>query len=143
VRASVAGISFVTFIVATTASLAYYQFFYVPEANAKPSFPGNVLWPEKAAQVAIAPGASLESSPQIFVTKATRGIYGVSNKVIWINTDSVMHSVTSDADYVDAIYGKFDSTEHLGTLIKPGGTFEFTFTKTGEYPYRCAPHPYM
>jgi plastocyanin len=141
VRTSTAGISFVTFVVATTASLTYYQFFYVPEANIKPSFPRPVLHPEKAVEVAIAPGASLESNPQAFVPKVARGIYGISNRVVWTNTDSVMHSITGD--YVDVIYGKFDSTEHLGTLIRPGGTFDFAFTKTGEYLYHCTPHPYM
>jgi plastocyanin len=31
----------------------------------------------------------------------------------------------------------------IWALIKPGGTFEFTFTRTGEYLYHCTSHPYM
>lgn len=140
-RTSAAGISFVTFVVATIVSLTYYQFFYVPETNTKPWLPEQVLRPEKAVQVKIAPGASLESNPQSFVPKVAPGNYGISNRVVWTNADSVMHSVSGD--YVDPIYGRFDSTEHLGTLIRPGETFDFTFTGTGEYLYQCTPHPYM
>jgi plastocyanin len=54
-----------------------------------------------------------------------------------------MHSVTSDSDYVDVINGKFDSTDHLGTLIAQNQTFSFTFVKVGKYYYHCEPHPHM
>ena len=51
--------------------------------------------------------------------------------VTWRNTDSVIHTVTSDD-------GIFDS----GGL--PGGaTFSFTFKQPGVYQYYCIPHPYM
>lgn len=51
--------------------------------------------------------------------------------VIWHNSDSVPHTVTSDD-------GFFDSGTILG-----GGTFSFTFDKVGTYPYFCTLHPYM
>lgn len=130
-------------MVAVTASLAYYQFTYVPEVNMKPVFPHAILYPPETTAIKIAPGASLESNPQAFVPKSARGIIGISNNVTWTNTDSVMHSVTSDTDHVDVISGKFDSTEHLGTLIGQDQTFSFTFVKVGQYYYHCSPHPYM
>jgi predicted lipoprotein with Yx(FWY)xxD motif/plastocyanin len=47
--------------------------------------------------------------------------------VIWHNSDSVTHTVTSDT-------GLFD-----GNL--PGGAdFQFTFSQPGTYPYYCKPH---
>jgi plastocyanin len=48
--------------------------------------------------------------------------------VTWTNEDSVTHTVTSDT-------GLFDS----GGLNK-GGTFSYTFTTEGSYPYHCTPH---
>jgi plastocyanin len=45
----------------------------------------------------------------------------------------------SDSGYFDELTGKkFDSG-----LIPPGGTFEFTFTKEGEYSYHAEPHPWI
>lgn len=52
-------------------------------------------------------------------------------KVTWTNNDTVAHTVTSDN-------GTFSSSQ-----IQPGGTFEFTFTKAGEYSYHCSIHPMM
>ena len=66
----------------------------------------------------------------------------MANKVIWKNTDSVPHSVTSDTDYADPTFGKFNSISHIG-LVPPGQIFNFTFTQAGEYPYHCEPHPWM
>lgn len=52
--------------------------------------------------------------------------------VIWKNMSSAPHTVTSDD-------GKtFDS----GTM-PIGGTFRFTFTTSGTFPYHCNYHPYM
>ncbi|HXG06851.1 MAG TPA: hypothetical protein VNI77_05950 [Nitrososphaera sp.] len=45
--ADVAGISAVAFIVAVIISLAYYQFFYIPEASRRPVIPQEVLEPEE------------------------------------------------------------------------------------------------
>jgi plastocyanin len=51
--------------------------------------------------------------------------------VRWINRDPVGHSVTADEDGWSS------------PLIGPGEVFEHTFTRPGEYPYHCVPHPYM
>ena len=40
-----AGISIMTFLIGVAVSMAYYQFVYVPEANAKPIFPKAMLEP--------------------------------------------------------------------------------------------------
>jgi plastocyanin len=63
--------------------------------------------------------------------------------VVWTNTDVTGHTVTTDNGYVDKINGDFDSIKQLGSVIPPGGTFDFTFTEVGEYPYHCEPHPHM
>ncbi len=136
------GISIVTFVVALAVSMGYYQFVYLPEANAKPILPEKVLNPRGTTEVKIVEGASLESNPRNYVPKDVRGILELSNKVVWTNNDVTAHSVTND-DYVDKINGPFDSIEQMGSLILSGKTFEFTFTAEGEYSYYCTPHPFM
>jgi plastocyanin len=137
------GISVIAFVVAVAISMGYYQFVYIPEANAKPTLPEAVLNPAEELKVNIAEGASLPTNGQFFVPKETRGTIGVSNKVVWTNTDVTGHTVTTDNGYVDKINGDFDSIKQLGSVIPPGGTFDFIFTEVGEYPYHCEPHPHM
>ena len=40
-----AGISIIAFIVAVGVSMGYYQFVYLPQANAKPILPALPPWP--------------------------------------------------------------------------------------------------
>lgn len=51
--------------------------------------------------------------------------------VVWENTGTMDHTATASD-------GSFDSGN-----IAPGGTFEFTFEKVGEFEYVCTPHPFM
>ena len=136
------GISIVTFVVAVAVSMGFYQFVYLPEANAKPVLPEEILNPRDTTSVQIVEGASLESNERNYVPDDVRGVLGLSNKVVWTNNDITAHTVTND-DYVDRVNGPFDSVEQMGSLIVPGETFEFTFTAEGEYSYYCTPHPYM
>jgi plastocyanin len=138
-----AGISIVTFMIAVVVSMYYYQFVYVPEANGRPILPKAVLEPRESVQVIIVEGAWQESSQRNYVPKNVRGILGVSNKVVWTNADTIGHTVTTRDEYTDSTSSRFDSNEQLGALIMPGETFEFTFTKVGEFTYACVPHPYM
>src|SRR5215208_792105 len=137
------GISVIAFVVAVAISMGYYQFVYIPEANAKPTLPEAGLNPAEEVKVDIAQGASLPTSGQFFVPKESRGVIGVSNKVVWTNTDVTGHTVTTDDGYVDLISGDFDSIKQLGSIVAPGQTFDFTFTQVGQYPYHCEPHPHM
>lgn len=137
-----AGISIVAFIIAVTASMAYYQFVYLKEANAKPQLPAEVLNPPDSVKISILPGSSQPSQQKNFDPKEARGTLGINNKIIWSNTDTTAHSVTSDNQYKDQINGPFNSIDSIG-LVLPQKTFEFTFTKDGEYAYHCEPHPWM
>jgi plastocyanin len=137
------GISIITFVVALGVSMGYYQFVYLPEANAKPILPEEILNPAGTTDVQIVEGSSLQSQTRNYIPKDVRATLEISNKVVWTNNDGTSHTVTSDDDYEDQINGAFASTEQLGGLIAPGQTFEFTFTKEGEYAYHCDPHPWM
>jgi hypothetical protein len=99
------------------------------------------LNPPQTTNVRIVPGSSSPSQTINFVSKAVQRILGLSNRVVWTNTDSVPHSVTSDNGYTDLISGPFNSI-HIG-LIPPGQKFTFVFTAAGVYPYHCEPHPWM
>jgi plastocyanin len=136
------GISIIAFIVAVGISIGYYQYMYVPAVNAKPILPKAVLEPAESVTVKISPGSSNQGNGKFFVPKDTRAGLGVSNHIIWENTDDVPHSVTSDDGYTDKINGKFDTLATIG-LIPGGQKFEFTFTTTGTYHYHCEPHPWM
>jgi|YNPNPStandDraft_1061719.scaffolds.fasta_scaffold205262_1 plastocyanin len=75
------------------------------------------------------PTASITISGFAFVPQTIEITAGT--KVVWMNNDSVVHTVTSN----DRI---FDS----GNMSR-GATFSFTFTQPGTYEYFCIPHPYM
>ena len=137
-----AGISIIAFIVAVTASMAYYQFVYTEEANAKPQLPEEVLNPPETVKVSIVEGSAQPAQQKNFEPKEIRGTLGISNKVVWTNDDTTAHSVTSDNQYDDQISGPFNSIDSTG-LVLPQKTYEFTFTQDGEYPYHCEPHPWM
>jgi plastocyanin len=137
-----AGISIITFVIAVATSMGYYQFVYIPQANAKPQVPSEVLNPPQTTNVIIIYGSSSPSQTKNFIPKEVGGALGLSNKVIWKNNDAVAHSVTSDTDFKDKVNGPFNSIAKTG-LIPPQQTFEFTFTAEGEYHYHCEPHPWM
>ena len=62
---------------------------------------------------------------------------GVGDTVIWSNTDTAAHTVTSGSP-TDGPDGIFDSS-----LFMAGATFEVTFDDSGSYDYFCMVHPWM
>ena len=55
----------------------------------------------------------------------------VGDTVTWVNEDAPQHDVVADN-------GEFKSD-----LFDKGGTFSFTFTEAGTYPYHCSVHSGM
>ncbi len=56
----------------------------------------------------------------------------VGETVIWTNRDSVRHNVVSDS-----------GNELAADLLGQNESYTHTFDRAGEYPYHCAPHPFM
>ena len=139
---NIGGLAIVFFIIAIAFSIAFYQFVFLDELNAKPQVSEEIANPPDSTNVIIVEGAALPNNPQFYDPKDARATLEIDNKVVWTNKDTTAHTVTTDDDYHDKLSGKFDSMETIG-LISPGGTFEFVFTEDGEYPYHCEPHPWM
>ncbi len=81
------------------------------------------------------------STHMLMITNDSNGSFGfnpttltirVGTIVIWKNTSSAPHTVTSDDGQT------FDSGN-----IAVGGTFRFTFKTAGTFSYHCNIHPYM
>ena len=111
-------------------------------SNAKPILPAEILNPPQITKITIMPGSSQPSQTKNFVPKEGEATLGSTNKVVWTNTDTVPHSVTSDNGYKDLINGQFNSIATIG-LVLPQKTYQFTFTTDGQYAYHCEPHPWM
>jgi hypothetical protein len=110
-----AGISIVSFVVAAGVSIAYYQYVYIPEVNARPILPDEVVDPPESVMVSIVEGSYIETQERNFVPRDVRASLGVDNRIIWQNDDEIAHTVTSE-DYVDAFYGPFDSMDTIGVI---------------------------
>lgn len=52
-------------------------------------------------------------------------------KITWTNKDNVSHTVTSDSNLFDS------------GLLGVNGTYSYTFTTAGTYPYHCKVHTGM
>jgi plastocyanin len=54
--------------------------------------------------------------------------------VSWVNQGSAPHQVVSD---------KSSAVQFSSKELQTGGSYSFTFTKPGTYPYHCSIHPSM
>jgi nitrite reductase (NO-forming) len=93
-----------------------------------------------AVQVAINKGAALDPANGANAFGPSTITVKVGTTVTWTNTDDMLHTVTSgmSSGTVGTPDGTFDSG-----FILPGGTWSYTFTTAGEFPYFCTPHPWM
>lgn len=76
------GISAIAFIVAVGVSMAYYQFVYLPQVNAKPVVSEEVLNPAGVTSVSILEGSALPSQTQNYEPKEVTSNLGETNKVV-------------------------------------------------------------
>ncbi len=132
------GIGLIAVIVGMSAFVVFYTSFYLPESLAKPSVSEHILHPEEDFIIEIVLGAVIDGNEN-YVPNSPTVFLGISNKVIWKNLDDTSHTVTPDHRASDAYSGDFGSVG----VVKPGESFEFTFTEPQEIPYHCEPHPWM
>lgn len=51
--------------------------------------------------------------------------------ITWINNDKIEHNITSSSDYPEFVSGN----------LKPGESYSFTFTKSGQWGYHSSLNP--
>ena len=100
----------------------------------------------KVVIVIIPEGSSLPTSEHNnFEPAVIKVIIGINNTVRWVNQDSTFSSIRADEDASDPQFWRathLDEISNVNLLLSPGDTFEFTFTKPGEYGYHSEPHPH-
>ena len=92
--------------------------------------------PKEDVKVVIAQGAGTQKIGQIYFDPEVIHV-PVGTTVVWENTDSVVHTVTSGNPQGGA-NGSFDSD-----MIAAGDSFKFAFNAPGKEDYFCMVHPWM
>lgn len=133
------GIGTIAVIIGISASVIFYQMYYLPESLAKPSVDEHILHPIRETVIKIIEGSSSTEQTDNYIPKLVNIQLGVDNIVKWENVDSTGHTVTPDHRATDSYSGDFGSDG----ILKPGDTFEFVFTGEAEIEYHCDPHPWM
>ena len=114
------------------------------EHEKNPTLQGNPYerCPDCSTQITIALGSGSSSDAQCVSAQNcfTPNPLTVSSgmTVIWINEDTLSHTVTSGKVNDDNAGSLFDSG-----LIKKDAKFNFTFDRKGSYDYFCTVHPWM
>ena len=91
--------------------------------------------PKEDVKVVIPKGAGTQQIGQIYYDPEVIQV-PVGTTVIWENTDSVVHTVTSSPE--EGPNGAFDSG-----MIAAGESFKFAFNTLGKENYSCMVHPWM
>ncbi len=98
---------------------------------------------QEASEIDMTPGAGASASaPCVAVHNCfspNPDMVAPGTTVTWKNTDTVSHYVTSGLSTDNTTGTVFDS----GNLIKPQGTYQFTFANAGTFNYFCTVHPWM
>jgi len=119
--------------------VGYYQFIYFPANNIEIEVPEEWLNPEGQVAIDILDGSIDIGQEDNFIPIEVTVMLGVDNRVVWINSDAAMHTITADSNSEDT----FLESAGRANFIDPGGEYVFTFTMPGTYTYHCEPHPWM
>jgi len=134
------GVGVIAIIIGASVGVVYYTSFYLPESLAKPQVDEETLHPVKSTIIDMIPGSSSPEQQDNFVPKLVNIQLGIDNHVVWNNKDATPHTVTPDnASLEDSYSGPFGSPG----VVKPGESYEFTFTEPVKFSYHCSPHPWM
>lgn len=122
-------------IVASIASVGYFQFYLAPTVFATPSSSSSsssACPPGGCVNVTIPSGAySGPSAAPGFSPDTVTVVIGVNNTVVWVNNDLATHTATS----VDHSWDTGD--------IAAGASSSLTFNTPGTYKYACIYHYWM
>lgn len=88
--------------------------------------------------ILIPPGSEDQSSNKTYSPDVTTVVLGVNNTVTWVNQADVGNEITPDMPLTQN--GQPFASDGI---IKPGESYEFTFTEPGTFTYHTEPHPWM
>lgn len=142
-----AGPVIVVILIAAVAFLGYYQIFYYPTiAPTSVTSTSTITGPqEKVVVVTIPDGAQNPNTPssQTYLPDVATVYIGYNATVMWINNDSVPHTVTAKANSPDPNFNAWGPIGAPYNNLNPGDNATFTFTVAGTYPYYCSYHSWM
>jgi plastocyanin len=104
-----------------------------PAAAPGPSSPAPSSAAPSVQAATPTPTASSTGGPVLI--QMAEHYYDPAQLVIAVGTTVVWRNVGIQTHDIHARDGSFESPG-----LGPGGTFTYTFTKAGKYPYYCAPH---
>ncbi|GEM_PF-2844858 len=87
--------------------------------------------------IVIPPGSENQNSNKTYSPDIVMVTIGINNTVRWLNQADVANSIVADniSKQNDKMFNSF--------TLKPGQSYEFTFTQPGTYPYHGEPHPWQ
>jgi plastocyanin len=95
------------------------------------------------AVVFAAPAAVVKMTDKPPMYKPQKVSIKVGQTVEWINNAETLHSVTTDPDSAQKptdVSSPPGAKPFDSGFMKPGMTFDYTFTVPGKYKYLCLPH---
>ncbi|HKU33358.1 MAG TPA: hypothetical protein VJR22_05890 [Candidatus Nitrosotalea sp.] len=98
--------------------------------------------PPSVSNIIIPDGAEDPSSGKNYEPRYLVVVLGINNTVKWTNeSPSAAHTIVAD-NQDDPLFWNVTRSNN-GVLLLPGKSFNFTFTKVGEFQYDTDPHPWM
>ncbi len=142
-----AGPVIVIILVVAAAFLGYYQVVYYPTvAPHSTTTSATSTGPaEKVVVVTIPAGAQAPSTPpsHTYLPNSITVYIGYNATVMWVNNDTVPHTVTAKPNSPDPNFNQFGPTSQPYNNLNSGQNVTFTFTKPGTYSYFCSYHNWM
>ncbi len=143
-----AGPVIIVILIVAAAFLGYYQIFYYPTVapTSTSTTSTTTTGPqEKVVVITIPQGAENPSTPtsQTYLPNVATVYIGYNATVMWVNNDSVPHTVTAKAGSPDPNFNKFGPISPPYNNLNSGDNVTYTFTVPGDYPYYCSYHNWM
>ncbi|MGI0060074.1 MAG: cupredoxin domain-containing protein, partial [Nitrosotalea sp.] len=103
--------------------------------------PTNNSTSPNVSTIIIPKGSEEQSSGTNYEPRYLTVVIGVNNTVRWINEADVGNTIVSETYNQPDPF--FEKGPYSHGVILPGKSFNFTFTKPGEYQYNTEPHPWL
>lgn len=101
------------------------------------SFTDDILHPVRSVTVTIPQNAPDSSANVSFSPREIAVVLGVNNTVVWLNNSPNPERVIGTHESMPGGFGQIEG------LIRPGGSWAFTFTEEGMYEYYSDIHPWL